>query len=238
MDCVQTTESWASTTPTLTGLIKHLQFYSKPPNFNFKEFMCKQNDGVCVESGTTTTTNSRDRRRAAVLICIFEGNEGEVALPGGKRDEEDVDDTATALREAMEEIGLHSSLLQVVYTLEPFISAHLLTVVPVVGILHRPQEFKPLLNPYEVDAIFDVPLNTFLKGENYRVVEREWGAWRYICHIFDIETEQGDFVVGGLTASILIRAASIIYERPPSFGLNDHPFPDFQQLHHTLKTLP
>ncbi|KAM7467948.1 hypothetical protein LguiB_015510 [Lonicera macranthoides] len=216
MDCVQTTESWASTTPTLTGLIKHLQFYSKPPNFNFKEFMCKQNDGVCVESGTTTTTNSRDRRRAAVLICIFEGNEGElrviltkrsmnlsshpgeVALPGGKRDEEDVDDTATALREAMEEIGLHSSLLQVVYTLEPFISA----------------------------------------GENYRVVEREWGGWRYICHIFDIETEQGDFVVGGLTASILIRAASIIYERPPSFGLNDHPFPDFQQLHHTLKTLP
>ena len=48
---------------------------------------------------------------------------GEVALPGGKRDEEDVDDTATALREAMEEIGLHSSLLQVVDTLEPFISA-------------------------------------------------------------------------------------------------------------------
>ena len=31
---------------------------------------------------------------------------GEVALPGGKRDEADKDDAATALREAQEEVGL------------------------------------------------------------------------------------------------------------------------------------
>lgn len=40
---------------------------------------------------------------------------------------------------------------------------HLLTVVPVVGLLSRVEEFKPALNADEVDAIFDVPLDMFLK---------------------------------------------------------------------------
>ena len=47
---------------------------------------------------------------------------GDVALPGGKMEEGDVDDSATALRKAMEEIGLDSRLVQVVANLEPFIS--------------------------------------------------------------------------------------------------------------------
>ena len=47
---------------------------------------------------------------------------GDVALPGGKMEEGDADDSATALREAMEEIGLDPHLVQVVANLEPFIS--------------------------------------------------------------------------------------------------------------------
>ena len=47
---------------------------------------------------------------------------GDVALPGGKMEEGDVDFSATALREAMEEIGLDPHLVQVVANLEPFIS--------------------------------------------------------------------------------------------------------------------
>lgn len=44
---------------------------------------------------------------------------GEVALPGGKREETDADDVETALREANEEIGLDPSLVNVVTVLEP-----------------------------------------------------------------------------------------------------------------------
>lgn len=47
---------------------------------------------------------------------------GEVALPGGKRDEEDKDDIATALREAREEIGLDPSLVTIISVLEPFVN--------------------------------------------------------------------------------------------------------------------
>ncbi|KAF2288499.1 hypothetical protein GH714_007937 [Hevea brasiliensis] len=190
------------------------------------------------------------RKKAAVLICLFEGYEGElrviltkrsmklsshpgdVALPGGKMEEEDADESATALREAMEEIGLNPHLVQIVAKLEPFTSQHQLRVVPVVGLLARIQDFKPRLNIDEVDAIFDVPLEMFLKEENHRCEEKEWMEWKYILHLFDFTSEQGVFQIWGLTASILIQAASIIYQSSPSFKQH---LPDFQQLQKALK---
>ncbi|XVE97125.1 hypothetical protein REPUB_Repub02eG0283800 [Reevesia pubescens] len=131
-----------------------------------------------------TCANSREGR-AAVLICLFEGYQselrviltkrsmklsshpGDVALPGGKMEEGDADDSATALREAMEEIGLDSHLVQVVANLEPFISQNQLRVVPVVGLLAKIEDFSPVLNSDEVDAVFDVPLGMFLKVQKF-----------------------------------------------------------------------
>lgn len=42
-------------------------------------------------------------------------------------------------------------------------SQNLLTVVPVIGLLSRVGEFKPVLNADEVDVIFDAPLEMFLE---------------------------------------------------------------------------
>ncbi|XP_052173633.1 nudix hydrolase 15, mitochondrial-like [Diospyros lotus] len=200
-----------------------------------------------VNSSSTITNKpaASIERRAAVLICLFQGtagelrviltkrsmnlysHPGEVALPGGKREEGDADDAATALREAVEEIGLNPALVEVVANLEPFISQHQLVVAPVVGLLSQIEDYKPVLNADEVDAIFDAPLEMFLEEERHRWEEREWKSWKYSRHLFDYESEQGDFVIGGLTASILIRAASIIYQRSPSFTQH---LPDFQEL--------
>lgn len=47
---------------------------------------------------------------------------GEVSFPGGKAEEDDVDDAYTATREAKEEIGLDPSLVDVVALLEPVLS--------------------------------------------------------------------------------------------------------------------
>lgn len=47
---------------------------------------------------------------------------GEVALPGGKAEEGDADDVATALRESKEEIGLDPALVTIVTSLEHFLS--------------------------------------------------------------------------------------------------------------------
>lgn len=53
-------------------------------------------------------------------MCYLDA--GEVSLPGGKAEEDDKDDGMTATREAEEEIGLDPSLVDVVTSLEPFLS--------------------------------------------------------------------------------------------------------------------
>ncbi|KAF5750796.1 hypothetical protein HS088_TW03G01136 [Tripterygium wilfordii] len=241
--------------PNLQTVAEQLQFYN-PGSLNSK---LESNDDNMFGSKCEMECNKakdercgclewRDRR-AAVLICLFEGHEGElrvlltkrsmelsshpgdVALPGGKMEEGDADYSATALREAMEEIGLNPALIQVVANLEPFVSQHQLRVVPVVGLLDRVEEFKPILNTSEVDAIFDVPMEMFLKEDNHRFEKKEWMGWKYNLHRFDYESEQGVFLIRGLTASILIRASSLIYQRSPCF---DQDLPDFQQLQRAL----
>ncbi|CAK9148202.1 unnamed protein product [Ilex paraguariensis] len=190
------------------------------------------------ESATNPIANQSERlrsNRAAVLICIFEGengdlrviltkrsstlssHSGDVSLPGGKTEKGDVDDIETALREAKEEIGLDPSLVNVVTVLQPFITKRGMTVVPVMGILYDKQAFKPVPNAAEVEAIFEAPLEMFLKDENRRAEEREWLGDKYLLHFFDYEAENKKYVIWALTAGILIQAASIVYQRSPEF---------------------
>uniref|UniRef100_A0A2N9I3K6 Nudix hydrolase domain-containing protein n=1 Tax=Fagus sylvatica TaxID=28930 RepID=A0A2N9I3K6_FAGSY len=182
------------------------------------------------------TLGSSLTKRAAVLICLFQdphgdhlrviltkrastlsSHSGEVSLPGGKKEEGDADDVETALREAKEEIGLDPSLVNVVTVLEPFVTKIGVTVVPVIGMLSDIKAFSPIPNAAEVDAIFNTPLEMFLKDENRRAEEREWMGDKYLLHYFDYEAENEKYVIWALTAGILIRAASFVFERPPAF---------------------
>ncbi|XP_050221461.1 nudix hydrolase 22, chloroplastic-like [Mercurialis annua] len=201
------------------------------------------------ESRTTVTVQELDSAesakpitRAAVLICIFEGNDGElrviltkrsstlsshsgeVALPGGKREEGDADDVETALREAKEEIGLDPSLVDVVAVLEPFVTLRSIAVVPVIGILFDRKAFTPSPNSNEVESIFDVPLEMFLKDENRRAVEKERMGHKYLLHFFDYQSENESYVIWALTAGIMITVASVVYQRQPAFLEQKPPF--------------
>lgn len=98
-----------------------------------------------------------------------------------------------------------------------------MTVVPVIGLLRDRKAFVPALNPAEVEAIFDAPLEMFLKDEKRREEEKEWNGDKYVLHFFDFEFK-GDkkFVIWALTAGILIEVASIAFQRPPAF-IENHP---------------
>ncbi|CAJ1961850.1 unnamed protein product [Sphenostylis stenocarpa] len=175
------------------------------------------------------------KKRAAVLVCIFEGidgslrviltkrssslstHSGEVALPGGKRDEGDADDVQTALREAKEEIGLEPSLVSVVTILQPLHTRYGVTVIPVLGILTDKDAFSPILNSAEVEEIFYAPLDMFLKNDNRRAEEREWMEEKYLLHYFDYEVGNKKYVIWAITASILIRTATLLLQRFPDF---------------------
>ena len=93
-----------------------------------------------------------------ILRPTYSGvHSGQVAFPGGGREPEDADLTATALREAYEEIGIDPAQVTVLGTLTPlFVFASNYLVLPTVAwTQHRP-DFH--VDPYEVALLLETPL--------------------------------------------------------------------------------
>lgn len=91
---------------------------------------------------------------------------GEVALPGGMIDPVDVSPVAAALRESEEEIALPRGAVEVLGELDPMVTRFGVKVTPVVGIIAPDVPLIP--NPDELDSIFRVPLDFFLRDERSR----------------------------------------------------------------------
>lgn len=93
---------------------------------------------------------------------VYEGtHSGQIAFPGGKRDEEDVDLTFTALREMEEEVGLSPKEIEVIgHLTEVYIPPSNFLVQPVVGYFIGEPSFTP--EEREVDEILETPLAWFL----------------------------------------------------------------------------
>ena len=119
---------------------------------------------------------NEDFRLASVLVVIY-GKEpivvmtekpkhmkfhaGEISFPGGKLDVDDSDLLQTALRETSEEIGLTISKEQVIGQLEPVITLNSrFLILPFISII---DEIPPLAANSEVEKIFHIPLESFLK---------------------------------------------------------------------------
>lgn len=109
---------------------------------------------------------------------------GQIAFPGGKVDAQDADATATALREAYEEIGLESAGVQVLGHMPPYLTGTSFVVTPVVALLQP--GFSLRLNDVEVAEAFEVPLDFLMNPayhQRHRVewegLQREWFAMPY-----------------------------------------------------------
>jgi hypothetical protein len=63
---------------------------------------------------------------------------GQISFPGGRREPFDRDATATALREAKEEIGLADERVEVLGALPDYLTGTGFCVTPVVGLVHPP----------------------------------------------------------------------------------------------------
>ena len=139
-------------------------------------------------------------RRAAVLILLFPDEHGEarvlltarathlpdhageISFPGGSVEAGDADATATALREACEEVGLDPDAcgLRVVGELDPvavFVSGFHIT--PILATAERRPDCRP--DPAEVARLLDAPVEAFLPGAPIEVEDRAIGerAIRY-----------------------------------------------------------
>jgi len=131
-----------------------------------------------------TLTGDSDPQREASVMCLItdepspnviltlrsgglSSHAGEVAFPGGRRDAEDADLLATALRETEEEIGLSAASIQVIGSLSQVLSKHQLAVTPFVGLVRSDLKLRP--NPEEIEAIFSAPLSFLAARENARL---------------------------------------------------------------------
>ncbi|CAN1570482.1 MutT NTP pyrophosphohydrolases including oxidative damage repair enzymes [Burkholderiaceae bacterium] len=109
---------------------------------------------------------------------------GQIAFAGGKCDPEDRDVTATALREAQEEVGLDARHVQVLGTLPEYITGSAFFVTPVVAMVSPQMNLQS--NPDEVADTFEVPLAFLMNPAHHRWhrfehdgVNREWLSMPY-----------------------------------------------------------
>lgn len=97
---------------------------------------------------------------------------GQIAFPGGRRQAEDVDAIATALRETEEEVGLSREFIEVIGPVDHYRTGTGYEITPIVGIVNP--GFIPRADPREVADVFEVPLEHFLDERNHRIDSRVW----------------------------------------------------------------
>jgi 8-oxo-dGTP pyrophosphatase MutT (NUDIX family) len=94
-----------------------------------------------------------------------ESHKGQVSFPGGACDDGETTPEQTALREADEEIGIHSDDVRVLGRLSRMVTISKFRVTPVVGIISFPYAFKT--SGTEVARVFTIPLLWLADRRNY-----------------------------------------------------------------------
>lgn len=118
------------------------------------------------------------RREAGITVLLTQRTEdmpshaGQIAFPGGRRQAEDIDATATALRETEEEVGLTRDFIEVIGPMDQYRTGTGYEITPIVGIVTP--GFTMRADPREVADVFEVPLDHFLDERNHRIDSRVW----------------------------------------------------------------
>jgi 8-oxo-dGTP pyrophosphatase MutT (NUDIX family) len=95
---------------------------------------------------------------------------GQISFPGGRRQADDKDAVATALRETEEEVGLKRQFVDVLGAVDLYRTGTGYEITPIVGIVTP--GFTVHADPREVADIFEVPLAHFLDEANHRIDSR------------------------------------------------------------------
>jgi 8-oxo-dGTP pyrophosphatase MutT (NUDIX family) len=126
---------------------------------------------------------------------------GQISFPGGRRDPEDANLMATALRETEEELGIPSRFIQILGALPHQVTVSHYQVTPFLALLQADHPLHAAAD--EVDEVFELPLVPLLQPANYG----QWPLYReQEAHsVYGISVHNR--LVWGATARILLQLA-------------------------------
>ena len=167
-----------------------------------------------------TRLRDGDPRLAAVLVPLVVRDEGltvlltqradhlndhagQISFPGGRRESWDANATATALREAHEEVALDPARVEVLGSLPDYLTGTGFRITPVVGLVHPP--FTVEADTLEVADIFEVPLAFLMNPARHevRVCRWEGGECRFFAMPYPRGESGGHHFIWGATAGML-----------------------------------
>ncbi|WP_312945477.1 CoA pyrophosphatase [Agrobacterium sp.] len=164
-------------------------------------------DGVKLKDAAVLVPVVDDGNEARVIFTqrtsTLRKHSGQIAFPGGGIDEEDANAEIAALREAEEEIGLPRSFVEPLAVLPDYVSGTGFRIKPVLSVV-KPG-FDLILNPAEVDEVFEVPLSFLMNPDNHLLASRMFQG--HERHFY--EMPYGERYIWGITAGIV----RMIYER-------------------------
>ncbi|HVE53628.1 MAG TPA: CoA pyrophosphatase [Ramlibacter sp.] len=145
------------------------------------------------------------RERPMVLLtertAHLSTHSGQVAFPGGKQDDTDVDAAHTALREAHEEIGLEREWAEVIGTMPTYTTGTMFIITPVIALVQP--DYRLTLNPYEVAEAFEVPLDFLMDPKHHRRHAIEFSGARREWFSMPYEDDGKERFIWGATAAML-----------------------------------
>ncbi len=126
---------------------------------------------------------------------------GQISFPGGRRDAEDVDAIATALRETEEEVGLARRHIEIIGHLPAYTTVTQYVVTPVVALVQPP--FDLHLDSFEVAEAFEVPLAFLMSPAHHRLhrVEFEGESRQFLSMPW--QRDGREYFIWGATAAML-----------------------------------
>ena len=123
---------------------------------------------------------------------------GQIAFPGGKKDQIDSSPIETALRETQEEVGLNPKNVEIIASLPSHKTATGFVIKPYLGLVNQP--FSETLRQGEVDEIFTVPYEYILNEKNFSIKTRKWNGLQRSYYV----VPYGPYYIWGATARILL----------------------------------
>ena len=139
-------------------------------------------------------------RRSAALRM----HAGQVSFPGGRMESADATVAETALRETHEEVGIHPERVEITGFLPPSPTVTGYAVTPVIGLIGADIEIQ--IDPGEVDAAFEVPLDFLMDSSNEMHSTREFNG----VELPIVEFHHSGERIWGATATIIQQLRKVL----------------------------